>query len=1211
MKYKILLLLVFLLGGLNATAEEIGHGSTLYRARNDHAGNLIRVTFHNHGMMGGIKGDQATVYAGEWPIGTGMVQMGNTSTYVMSKLRVYAGIDSVTGDSTFEYVTPAIFCQGWDPDRFSHDSLGAFLGFEPIPGYYNLTQRDKDPFHAVSMSHQAFTWPPYWPDKMEDANDPGWSGHWNGYFGKDQKNADEESYFVMDDYQYKKRLLGYSLPKPIAAEPDRGGLGLRMAVRGLQWSNPDAEDCLFWLYEIRNFGELYLNSTLFGINVGASSGALLGENTDWDDDVARFYREKALAVNYDWDDSGTRQYSPVPWVGFAFLESPGNPYDGIDNDGDGIDGDGVIIDETMFEPKFYGVGDQIVMIDYNSDSYERTVVTMPEEGARFTVNGITYTKKPNSPIQEIERNGIDDNLNGLIDENDGAMTQDSVWYYLYIRSEYNDQDYKAKDYVNGIGLANYLIDERRDDGIDNDEDWDILFDDVGLDGKPGTGDAGEGDGIPTPGYGDLPGEPNIDQVDVDESDQIGLTSFKFYQYGDVTYSNDPQMWDISRPGYFDTGSREREDYDYVFSCGFFPLMPNQEEFLSISMVYGWDEVDILRNKEVIQKIYNSNYNFAVAPMKPKVTAIAEDQKVTLFWDDQAEYSFDRFLKQYDFEGYKIYRATHHTFEDAGQITDGLGYERFKQPIAIYDKIDSVFGYFPVTFGTGVQFNLGNETGLVHTFVDSQLTNGLKYFYAVTAYDRGDLEKNIGPTENTIFVNVDPAGNIQLAENVVAVVPQAPALGYVPQGFDQEPQLVGSGKTSGKVAVKFLEPASLSDGHEYEIQFLDQSMDLFDNDFDSLLDKSDIDEMMPNLTTGLVLKDITAATVIDTVWFYNYRYEQDGYKLVSNLFDDRDGDPQTLTTVVNGMKIFVYNPPAGVIDLPDSNIYNGIQWSTHIDYSTAYNLKFGAFAMYGFKPGAAYPRQYEIVFFDELVTETSYLGVPLAATGKPIPIPSTQVNYRIYDKATGEEVPFAVSDAAVNSTITPKGFFSAKDRIIFFEEFEDTTIITFSLLNNAVQDTNFFNEYGRILGAGDTLSLYPDFPFNGNTAFRFKVTGQKYDNQYAQKNLDKIKAVPNPYVVTAIWEPHNPYTSGRGPRSLQFIHLPPKCTIRIYAVDGTLVRKLEHDSATIGKYDSSEYDGSESWDLLTEDNMDIAYGVYIYHVDAPGIGEHVGRILIIK
>ncbi|HOT98297.1 MAG TPA: hypothetical protein PKZ83_14300, partial [bacterium] len=723
MKLRSAVIMVLLTLLAQAGAQTI-HGSYQNRARNVHAGNLIRVTFYNHGMVGGLKGDNSLIYAGEWPINSGHIQMGNASMYVSSELRTYAGLDSL-GDSTFTKITPCVFCQGWDPNIFSHDSLGVFLGFEPLPGYYDLAQKEADPYHAVAMSHEAYTWPSTWPDKLDDALDPGWGGHWNGYFGKDQKNADEESFYSMDDWSFKKKIDGLPLPRPIASEPQRGGIGLRQNVRGLQWSNPDAQDCIFWIYQIKNIGELRHAKTIFGLNVGASIGATISANTDYDDDCATFYRELDLTVNYDWDNIGTAGYSPVPWVGFAFLESPGNFRDGIDNDGDGIKGGGHLITTDDFL-KSYAVGDKIVLIDYGSEEYTRTVTTMPAEGVRFRFNGTTFWKKPNAPLVEIERNGVDDNLNGIIDEADGAVAPDSMAYYLYIRDpKYNNRDYLAKDYITGEGLTNLLIDEKRTDGIDNDGDWDPKTDDLGMDGKSGSGDTGEGDGLPTGGIGDLPGEPNVDHTDVDESDQIGLTSFVFYEYGNITYSNDAQMWDESAPGYFD-GHLENVDADYIFSCGYFPLAPGQEESFSVAMVYGDDQQDILRNKDIVQKIYNSNYNFAVAPEKPKLRAVAGNQKVTLYWDARAEESVDRYLHEYDFEGYKIYRATDPGFTDAGAITDGYGYTRYVKPLAIYDKVDSVFGFFQNTFGTGVQFNLGNETGLVHVFVDSPVVNGRRY-----------------------------------------------------------------------------------------------------------------------------------------------------------------------------------------------------------------------------------------------------------------------------------------------------------------------------------------------------------------------------------------------------------------------------------------------------------------------------------------------------
>ncbi|MCK6601586.1 MAG: hypothetical protein L6Q77_07145 [Bacteroidetes bacterium] len=1235
MKFKFLTAAIIALGITGVQAQDY-YGASINRAKNVHAGNKIRVTFHNNARLGTVKGDNSVTYTGEWPIGTGKVQMGNTSPYVMSELRFFKEINSVTGDSVFDYITPAIFCEGWDPAIFSHDSLGTFWGFEPVNGYLNVSQKEKDPFHAVAMSHQPFTWPAFWPDKQEDVLEPGWPNHWNGYFGKDQKNADEESFFVLDDYSYQKRLKGYRLPLPFPATPGRGGLGLSMAVRGLQWSNPDAEDVIFWLYDIQNMGVLKLDKTVFGINVGASSGgSLSGSGSDNNDDAARFYREKALAVNYDLDNVGVGGYRPVPWVGFAFLESPGNPFDGIDNDGDANNpeksggGTGKVISVDDFT-KFYAVGDAVILVNYNNPVYPRTVSTMPAAGVKLSHNGVNLVLRPNAPLTEIPRNGLDDNLNGLIDENDGAkiydpVLKDSVEFFLYIKSDYNKQDYLAIDYFTGAGSANLLIDERRDDKIDNDGDWDPAFDDVGLDGKPGTGDEGEGDGVATPGKGNLPGEPNIDKVDVDESDQIGLTNFKFYIYGTLTYSNDDQMWNFSRPGYFDNSTTGQADYDYIFSSGFFPLQPGSREFFSIAMVYGEDETDILRNKDVVQNIYNSNYNFAMAPTKPKLSAVAGDNKVTLYWDDGAEYSFDRFLKDHDFEGYKIYKSSHYTFGDAGSITDGLGYERFKKPLVIYDKIDSVFGFFPKDFGTGVLFNLGNESGLVHKWVDEDVINGVKYYYAVTAFDRGDIKRNIGPSETTIFLNVDPSGEIQFAENVLAVTPQAPSAGFESAGFDIVPKMVGEGRTYGSVGVNLLNPDSLVTGDVYELQFLDQSMDEIDNDFDGILDQADPDEKLPIKTTGFTLRNLTRdarqdTTRIDTVAIEVYgtvksSAKTDSLVLIENLYDDNDRDPRTFSKVLQGMEIVVNNPLDSLYTNPEEGIVNGIKWSDNIPLADAYSLQYGPFKHGGLKEGMWYPRQYMVVFYNEVVQKSASIKVT-ATAGNQIPVPGVNVNYRVFDlnqidSTTGKlkEVPFAVFDAT--KSVKPgqprptAGFYSAGDKIILFENTSSTTYsITTMIFNEAAEDSTFYKLHGdKFLGSGDTLKLYSVNPFTGNTKYTWTVRGEAVNKKTAGNELNQIRVVPNPYVVTALWEPSNPYSSGRGPRLVQFINLPQVCTIRIYSVDGTLVRKIDHHSTMAN--------GAAPWDLMTKDNMDVAYGLYIYHIDAPGVGEHVGRFLLIK
>ena len=79
------------------------------------------------------------------------------------------------------------------------------------------------------------------------------------------------------------------------------------------------------------------------------------------------------------------------------------------------------------------------------------------------------------------------------------------------------------------------------------------------------------------------------------------------------------------------------------------------------------------------------------------------------------------------------------------------------------------------------------------------------------------------------------------------------------------------------------------------------------------------------------------------------------------------------------------------------------------------------------------------------------------------------------------------------------------------------------------------------------------------------------------------------------------------------HKLPKCTvqkdgctqdavIKIYNIRGQHLITLNHDG--------NIYDGSVSWNLRTKENMDIAYGVYLYVVES-SLGMKKGKIAIIK
>ena len=57
----------------------------------------------------------------------------------------------------------------------------------------------------------------------------------------------------------------------------------------------------------------------------------------------------------------------------------------------------------------------------------------------------------------------------------------------------------------------------------------------------------------------------------------------------------------------------------------------------------------------------------------------------------------------------------------------------------------------------------------------------------------------------------------------------------------------------------------------------------------------------------------------------------------------------------------------------------------------------------------------------------------------------------------------------------------------------------------------------------------------------------------------------------------------------------KCTVSIYNLNGTLIRQYDRDDNTITSID---------WDLKNQTSVPVASGVYLIHINAPGIGERV-------
>jgi hypothetical protein len=130
---------------------------------------------------------------------------------------------------------------------------------------------------------------------------------------------------------------------------------------------------------------------------------------------------------------------------------------------------------------------------------------------------------------------------------------------------------------------------------------------------------------------------------------------------------------------------------------------------------------------------------------------------------------------------------------------------------------------------GFTFNLGTDNGLRHSYVDEDVINGRRYFYALVAYDHGDSEKDIFPSENTKFISVQPNGEIITDINTAVIRPSAPVAGYNSMNSDLQIEHI-DGPGTGSINYEVVDEEVLN-GHTYRVFFTDTATDGIDNDND--------------------------------------------------------------------------------------------------------------------------------------------------------------------------------------------------------------------------------------------------------------------------------------------------------------------------------------------------------------------------------------------
>ena len=124
--------------------------------------------------------------------------------------------------------------------------------------------------------------------------------------------------------------------------------------------------------------------------------------------------------------------------------------------------------------------------------------------------------------------------------------------------------------------------------------------------------------------------------------------------------------------------------------------------------------------------------------------------------------------------------------------------------------------------------------------------------------------------------------------------------------------------------------------------------------------------------------------------------------------------------------------------------------------------------------------------------------------------------------------------------------------------------------------------------------------------------------YAMESADSVVAkdmkvfiYPNPYRIDGNYRAEG--FEGRGEsdrvddrvRRIHFANLPPKCTIRLFTIDGDLIREIIHDIPA-----ADPLSNHDVWDLITRNTQLAVSGLYYWTVESPGGQVQMGKLVLI-
>jgi hypothetical protein len=632
-----------------------------------------------------------------------------------------------------------------------------------------------------------------------------------------------------------------------------------------------------------------------------------------------------------------------------------------------------------------------------------------------------------------------------------------------------------------------------------------------------------------------------------------------------------------------------------------------------------NSVSLLKNYDAFaQKAFDINFELPNGPEPPLVEATMLDREVVITWNAATEEYNEPYLaipetdsegnplqRDYRFQGYLVYQYPSNAYENGALLaTYDLPGDDIK---TIWDfTLDNTVGTYvnkPIVKGTdsGIKRYIRITEDKLTNLSSKLLINGRNYYFGVQAYgytpDGPDGEKII----------FSPIAKIEAQ-------PQGPAIGtrYYAE-FSDSIKVTKNGISDGFTIVQVVDPSKLT-GLDYTVTFEVDTV-AHDGSFMWNLERSDgvsvlndityqggdsLDEKF-SVTDGMIVKVMGPPFATKAV----YETDAEGTVLDNSvsilapslgttgyLLSNRAGAVNQPPYARDWDRFGYWGMDDFEIDFSDSSLtYDYLGEEIHKD-STSGEPTYAPFAVYRYHFLSGEKQRLVAGYWDRdgdgtwnmpMINDTTYMW-----------------EGPIYHKPSYEPIYCWVGNEADGSF---KGYDPAEEATYISENSLSTTF------NTTWGGGTGYEHYPIITAMLFTMYLENATPPYGNKvrfdtnkpnsdAVTFTFTAPKAyttDKSDQIADLSQLNVYPNPYYGAHAGE------VTQFDQWVRFTHLPPTCTIRIFNLAGELVRKIERADAALP---------IEAWNLQNTHGLPVASGIYVYHVEAPGIGEKVGKVTIL-